>query len=42
MSAHPYCQEYLGKTLGYCLGAVQTWDVNGRGFCVEHAKERGF
>lgn len=34
------CREYLGKSLGYCDGAVQTTDAYGRGFCVEHAKER--
>lgn len=34
------CREYLGKARGYCPGAIQTTDENGRGFCTEHAKER--
>lgn len=36
----PTCREYLGRERGYCDGAVQTHDQYGRGFCVEHAKER--
>jgi hypothetical protein len=36
------CREYLGREFGYCDGAIQTTDVDGRGFCTEHAKERGF
>lgn len=36
------CREYLGRALGYCDGAIQTHDSTGRGFCTEHAKERGF
>lgn len=38
----PTCREYLGKAIGYCDGAIQTHDTSGRGFCTEHAKERGF
>lgn len=37
------CREYLGAALGYCDGAVQVVDDrDGRGFCTDHAKERGF
>lgn len=35
------CNEYLGKSLGYCPGAVQVTAVDGRGFCTDHARERG-
>lgn len=34
------CGEYLGQRLGYCSGAAQLTDRDGRGFCTDHARMR--